>query len=179
MGRYRSIVVSGLPGSGKSTLTIALAEQYRMQRYSVGDMLRAEYTKRHLETELPFKEFWRNQTLSEARKINEQLKPLFEKNRMIGDSRYVSYLDRNACMLVFVYADLDKRAHWPLLSAEHHGMTDDYAARTLWEREQDEYKKGELLFGCDYRDRKLYDISLNSGTLSVSEELNAIKGIFG
>lgn len=53
--------------------------------------------------------------------------------------------------------------------------------RTLFEREHDEVRIGkELLgFGYDYRDHSRYHLVLDSGKLSVDEEVEAVQKVMG
>ncbi|MDE1870688.1 MAG: AAA family ATPase [Candidatus Micrarchaeota archaeon] len=178
MHNYKSIVISGLPASGKSTLVRALAKDYNMPTYSAGDTLKAMYARMHPEKEITFEEFWRKMSLEENRKFDEGLKAMFEDNSLVGDSRYTSYLDRTKCMLVFVSADMKTRSLRALLRSEYEGMTVESVSKVLRMREEDELKTGIGLFGIDYRDPGQYHITMNSGMLSIRQEVDTIKAAF-
>jgi cytidylate kinase len=174
MRMYRSIVLSGYPASGKSVLAARLSEKYGWPVYSMGNLWREKYREMHPKGEISFEEFWGRTTPEDSREMNEQAKRIFENGGIIGDSIYVSYLDRSICLLVFVAADIGIRADRVCGREGYKGMSVEEIRRLLEKRENDELKIGKGLFGIDYRDMKHYHVVINSGKLTVEQEVDVI-----
>ena len=171
-------MISGPPASGKTTIAEALAKDCNMPKYSAGGELKAMYEKFHPKKDIPFREWWRQMSIEDNRKLDERLKVEFESNRLVADSRYTSYLDKTKCLLVFVNADIETRSLRALLRDEFKDVPREKVAEILKMREEDEVKTGIELFGVDYRDTRQYHIIINSDLLSIKQEVNAIKGAF-
>ena len=80
-------------------------------------------------------------------------------------------------MLVFVTADLNIRAERGLNTDRYKGKTVDEVRQTLITRERDELKMGSYIFGIDYRSPEHYDIVINSGRLTVEQEVSIITNL--
>ncbi|MGI0100669.1 MAG: cytidylate kinase family protein [Candidatus Micrarchaeaceae archaeon] len=176
--RSKSIVISGLPVSGKSTLVTALAKECHMGSYSVGDAIRAEHARLHTGGNMPFEEFYRNRSIEDQKRTNDGLKELFETKPTIGDSRFVSYLDKNTCMLVFLTAEIETRLLRAMRREEYSGKSYNEVLKILLRREEDEVRVGKELYNIDYRSQNHYHIILNSDMLAVEQEVAAIKNAF-
>jgi cytidylate kinase len=176
---YRNIVISGPPASGKSTLVQELAIRRTLRTYSVGDMLRKEYTDKYPNKELSF-ETWRlGLDLEYNRKAALSILPILDKGDMIVDSRFVSFLDKSTNLLVFITAGIETRATRCLDHPRYAGKSFEQIKKELMKREEDEVELGIKLFGKDYRDHDIYHLILNSEILSVQAEFNGISGAFG
>jgi cytidylate kinase len=178
MGRYRSIVISGPPVSGKSTLVKGLALACKLKSHSIGGEVREMWIKTYPNEEVSFEDFIKRRVLRYNKKIAPELKKLFENNNMVADSRFVSYHDRRKCLLVLVTADLKTRAGMAMHRPEYKGKSLKEIERLLIERDRCDFRAGKRGFGIDYRDPNLYHIVLNSGLLSVKEEVAIIKKAF-
>jgi cytidylate kinase len=178
MGKYRSIIISGPPVSGKSTLVKGLAAACRLKSHSVGGDVRRIWVKAYPNEEVSFEDFIKRNVLGYNKKIAPDLKRLFENNNIVADSRFVSYLNKRKCLLVFVTADLKTRARRALQRLEYKGRHMKQIERLLTERDMYDFRAGRRGFGIDYRDPTLYHMVLNSGELSVREEIAIIKRAF-
>jgi cytidylate kinase len=178
MSEYKSIVFSGLPLSGKSTLIEALSKDYDMRTFSVGGMLRGEHQNKYPNNDLSFDQYYRRMTPEASKKLNADLKLLFENVEIIGDSRYVSYLNKEKCLLVFMTADIETRVKRSMERGDYPGKSATQTRFLLELREADEIKNGMHLSGVDYRNRDLYHLTINSASLSIEEELLLVKSLF-
>jgi len=95
MNKYKAIVISGPPAAGKSTIGKRLSKELEIPFHSVGRMLRDKCDELY-QRQASFQEFqafMQRMPIGEHRKIDKELKRMFESFRIVGDSRYVSYLD--------------------------------------------------------------------------------------
>jgi cytidylate kinase len=171
-----ALIISGLPVSGKSTLANMLADDLGLKIYSMGQLWRERWKREHSDGGVSFEEYWRGTSIEDNRRVNMEAKKLFESGTVIVDTRYVAYLNRERCMFVFVTAPLEIRAERAAT------YRDDYRGKSLGEikdilrkREDDEAKMGNVLFGADYRDPKLYHVVLNSEMLTPDEEFMIVQ----
>jgi cytidylate kinase len=179
MHAYKSIVLSGNPGAGKSALAAALSKEYGWPIYSIGGLWREKYKEEHPGNDITFEEFWSRTTKEDNVKVNKQAKVIFEKGGVIGESRYTAILDASVCLLVFVTADMATRAMRTSGREEYRGMSVQEITKILERREQDELDMGHELYGMgyDYRDSKNYHIVIDSERLTVAQEVALVKGL--
>ena len=172
-----SIILSGLPLSGKTTLAKKLGEMYHWHIYAIGQLWRDQWKEQYPKGEVSFEEFWRGVPLKDQQKINVKAREIFKAGNVIGDSRYSIYCKDLPSLLVFVTADLKIRAQRAHLKYPGKSMED--IEHILQGRENDELTVGKQLYGnnFDYRDSAHYHLSLNSGMLSVEEEVAAIEKV--
>jgi cytidylate kinase len=177
--KHDAVILSGLPGSGKSTLANELSESYGWEIYSVGRLWRERYSELHPDGCMPFEEYWRRTTLEDNLEVNRIARGVFERGNVIGDSRYSIYCKDLPALLAFVTADLETRAGRAAAAGKYDGRAADDIKRTLMEREADEVRVGRALFGegYDYRDARHYHVVLNSGMLTVDEEVAVIDSL--
>lgn len=173
---YKSIILSGLPGSGKTTLAKQLSEIYSWPIHSIGQLWRDEWKRHHPDGEVSFADYWRGTTLEDNLNMNKKARKIFERGNVIGDTRYSLYCKDLPALLVLVTADLDVRSERALNTGRYEGKTVKEVKNVLAEREKDELKVGQDLYGVDYdyRDPEHYHLTINSGMLSVDEEVQII-----
>ncbi|MCU0653329.1 MAG: AAA family ATPase [Candidatus Pacebacteria bacterium] len=175
--RYQSIIFSGLPGAGKSTLVAKIAEIYKMPIFSVGELWRAKWRKLHPGGEVSFEEYWRTTSTEENLQVNIDYREDALKRNFIGDSRYAIYMRDLPVLLVFLSAELEVRARRGFGLEKYKGKSVDEIKKILCQREVDEVSFSKRLYNYDYRDSAYYHISLNTGMLSQEEEITIIKGL--
>jgi len=174
---FTSIVISGLPCSGKSTLATRLSTLYNWPMHSIGGLFRNKWKQQHPNSEVPFELYWRNTSREENIRVNQELRELIARGHIIGDSRYSSYCKDLASLLIFVTAPLDVRATRVLHSEKYQGKSKEEIKTILQEREQDELRRGRDLFEIDYRDPIHYHVVMNSGMLTVDQEVDVVNKI--
>jgi len=100
--KYQSIVFSGLPGAGKSTLVEKLKNIYGWPVLAVGDLWRAKWAKLYPNKEIPFEEYWRTTSSEDNKQVNIDFREAVLGKNLIGDSRYTIYLRDLPVLLVFL-----------------------------------------------------------------------------
>lgn len=175
--KYQSIIFSGLPGAGKSTFVKKLNEIYGWPVYSIGEVWRQRWAGLYPNREVSFEDYWHDTSAEEKVQINVGAREVFSRNKIIGDSRYTIYLRDLPIFLVFMSADIEVRATRAFGLDKYGGKSIEEIKQILLRRENDEAQIGKQLFGYDYRDSYYYDLVINSGRLSLGEELAVIKGV--
>lgn len=177
--KYQSIVFSGLPGAGKSTLVEKLSEIYRRPVHSVGQMWRAHYEKLHPEHDITLEEYSRIATSEDRFRVNQEAAEIFSGGTAIGDSRYAIYLCGKPVFLVFLTADVETRAARALGSEKYKCKSLEDIQKILEDREAIDVEVGREMYDYDYRDPKFYNLVINTGTLTVEEEVAIIGSAIG
>ena len=175
--KYQSIVFSGLPGAGKSTLVKKLSDIYGWPVLAVGDLWRAKWQKLYPEREVSFEEYWRTTSSEDNKQVNVDFRETILKQNLIGDSRYSIYLHDLPVLLVFLNAHLDIRARRGVGLAKYNCHSEDEIKKILYDREVDELAAGKRLYAYDYRDNRNYHLTLNTGMLSQDEEIAIIQSV--
>ena len=175
--KYQSIVFSGLPGAGKSTLVAKLKEIYGWPILSVGDLWREKWAKLYPNKEISFEEYWRTTSSEDNRQINIDFREKITKDHLLGDSRYTIYLRDLPVLLVFLTADLETRAQRGVGLAKYNGNGQEQIKDILYRRQADEVAASKRLFGYDYRDSANYHLVLNTAMMSQEEEIAAINSL--
>ncbi len=177
MSAYKSIILSGLAGAGKSTLAHRLTEVYGWPLYSIGDTWRAMWKEKYPDASISFETYIEGLTREDDSQMNVRMRENFSKENIIGDARYaVGYKDLPA-LFVFVTASLDVRAQRALNTTKYSGKSIQEVKGILLEREEHEVKVCKDLFGADYRDSSHYHIAVNSGIMSLEDEVKVITSL--
>lgn len=174
---YQSIVFSGLPGAGKSTLVEKLKKIYGWPALAVGDLWRAKWAKLYPDKSVSFEEYWRTTSSDDNKQVNIDFREAVLKNNLIGDSRYTVYLRDLPVLLVFLNADLDTRARRGVGLEKYNGHSGEEIKKILYQREADEVAASKRLFDYDYRDSRNYHLTLNTGMLAQDEEIAIIRSV--
>lgn len=171
---YKSIIISGPPVSGKSTLAERLSKIYGWPVYSIGQLWRDEWKKLYPNKEVSFEDYWKKVTLKNNLLMDKKSKKIIEKGNVIKNIRYCAHYKELPVLLVLVSADIGIRAIRGLDIDRYKGKSIEEVRRILIERENSEVKVGKEMHGYDYRDPKHYNIILDSGKLTVEEEIVVI-----
>ena len=173
---YNTIILSGLPGSGKTSLAELLSTHYSWPVHSIGQLFREEWKRRHPHGDVSFEAYWRDVSFDTQRDMNIQARSRAIQGNVILDTRYaICYSDLPA-LRVFITADIDTRTLRALNSEKYEGDLFQHVRTILIEQEQDEVKIGRVLFGIeyDYRNPRHYHLVLDSGTMPLDEEVARI-----
>lgn len=177
---YKSIILSGYPGAGKSALAAALSKEYGWPVYSIGGLWRDKYKTykdAHPEYAATFEEFWSKTTIPDNLAVNEDAKLISEKENVIFDSRYTKSFNGEFCLFVFVTADIDIRVKRVHHREEYKALSVQELVEVLKRREKDEVAMGQKLYGAnyDYRDPQNYAIVIDSRKMTVAQEVEKIR----
>lgn len=173
------MLLSGLPASGKSTLSRKLSEHYGWPVYSIGQMWRDEWKRIYPGGEPTFEQFWRDITTEQNLEMNIRARERFREGRIILDTRYPVFYENIGGLFIFLTAGLDVRAS--RVMGRYGEKTKEDVMQELARREEDEVRTGGFLFGkgYDYRDPLNYHITLNSGLLTPDEKFRIVTDLAG
>ncbi len=192
--KYDNIAISGIPASGKSLLVNGLLERLvGWEFHSIGDLVKAQHRKVYpdIKTEVPLSIWWSNLSEEEQIKFNEDLFEKVKRGKIIADTRYAAickdgnilyrktgkekYKDiKLNSLLVFVEAPLDVRAGRVLDRSDYLEKSLSDIKEELVRRESKEHKLGLEIFGIDYKDKKDYDIIIDSRAMTPEEEISSV-----
>lgn len=182
---YNALGVSGDPCSGKTSLIGRLTKELGWPVISIGGLFRQRFEKWKSENlswrkSADFDEWWAN-TVSDAdiRQVNRVAAGRLAEANVILDSRYVAENAKNlpSVARIFLTAPLEVRGVRALAAGRYQGIPlrgANGVMDRLNQRGTSEYEKGQALFGIDYRDTRDYHLSLNTGLLTLDQELSQV-----
>lgn len=180
--KYKGILFSGLPGSGKTTTSRQLAEKLGWPVFYVGGLLRERWAQKYPNAELSFEEYLRSISPEEERETDDHAHEVLSKGGIIGDMWHGIIGEGLPILRVFITAPLEIRAERGMKTdkKEIAGKTLEEIKFLLNKRENRQLDLAKKLYGqdYDYRDPAGYHITLNSGLLTVEEKINTVLHFF-
>jgi len=177
-------VFSGGPGGGKSSLANRIAALFNVPVVSAGTILREKHKVLYPDGAVSFEDWYGTQNGKSVKTLNDEIKTIFESGKVVGESRFVGHFDAPKCLFVYVDAAIAIKAE--RLSkdknrSDYYGKSVEEVSQILKRRTLDETKVAEelaQLYGIgstyDYKDPKHYHLYLNSGILSLEEEVEKV-----
>ncbi len=174
--RYKSVILSGLPKSGKSTLADLIAAECGWERHSVGGLWRARWKREYPNGVPTFEEYWRTASKADNIQVNLDAAEIAKKGNVVIDTRYPVGYD-NASLKIHLTATLDVRAERS--KSSYPGLSHEEIKRVLMQREDDEVRVGRDLFGIDYREPKHYFVTFSTDNLKPEEIMEYLRHPLG
>jgi cytidylate kinase len=152
------ITISGLPGSGTSTLAKNLAKKFNLTVVSAGDTFR-KLAKQH---NMSLEEFGclaaENPDID--RKLDEEQQRIAQnRDNIILEGRLTGHLTTNADLKIWLKAPLEIRAE---RIAHREGKTTNQAMEEIQTREACEAQRYKKYYNIDINDLSIYDIILDT-----------------
>ena len=149
------ITITGLPGSGKTTIAKELAKHLHMKCYALGDLFR-KIAKHKRASVLDLTK------RGELMKYMDDLtiKIAKEHKNAIIDSRMGAYLIKNADFKIYLHAPLKTRIS---RMAKRDKKSYNVILKETLSRERQELNHYKARYGTTYQNKKLYNIILNTG----------------
>lgn len=159
------ITITGLPGSGKTSVGKVLAKKLHMKFFSIGNMVR-EYAKENKISLMEMEKQIKNNK-SMNKKIDDKQKKLLKKYKnFIIDSRIGAAIFKKADFRIYLHASLKKRAE-RIAKREKKSLKQALHETTI--RERDELQQYRKHYGIDYRDKKYYNLIINTENLDENQ----------
>ncbi len=160
------ITITGLPGSGKTSVSKELAKHLHIKHYSIGDIFRKFARKKHEDVIKLMKE---NPKLVDL--LDKKQKVIAKKKNAIIDSRLGAYLIKNADYKIYLSCSLKERVK-RIMKREKLDYKE--TVKKILSRERLELEHYKKHYHVDYRNKKLYNIIINTGGLSIEETVKKI-----
>lgn len=177
------LIISGTPGSGKSTIARMLSSYFNIPRFCGGDMRReiAREMKMTLGqfNRLAEKEDWTD------KKIDKKLIEVVKKNRnFIIESRTLPYLIKNnkdirdikKIKSIFIDADIEVRAEriFNLKRKEETFKNIKETVKGIKKREKSDSMRYEKIYGINLNDKSVYDVVIDTTHKNAEESFKEI-----
>ena len=165
------ITISGLIGSGKTTVAKALAEKLMLRHVQAGMVFR-EMAK---ERGMSLQEFSKlaEKDKSFDRLVDERQKELAKQGNVVIDGRLSGWLI-DADLKIWLKASLDERAK---RVAKRENKDYETALKETRERERSELKRYKEIYGIDLNDLSPYDFVINTELWSAEVIVETIKNL--
>lgn len=163
------ITVSGIPGSGKSTVAKFLAQHFKLKHYSTGDFMRGLAEKRKISLlELSRKA---EKDFSIDKEIDDMTRSLRGKDNFVMDSRLAFHFLPDS-IKIFLTASLKKAAGRIFREdrgIEKENLSLDKTLQNIRRRIKSEGLRYSKYYGIRIYDKKNYDIVIDTSDLSIGE----------
>ena len=169
------ITISGLPGSGKTTVGKLLAERIGLKFYSIGDLRGKMAMERGLTidqlNEIGMKEDWTD------KKVDEYQKELGEREDNFLIDSWLGFHFIPHSIKIFLYVDLEVGAERIFRSQredEEKKKTAEEIHEMIKKRVKQTDKRYKKYYGIDFLDRSHYDIIIDTTDLTINQVIEEI-----
>jgi cytidylate kinase len=168
------IAVSGMPGSGSTTIAKGIAKRMNLDYYSPGEDFKS-YSKIKRETEAAL-DVWmtlgKNKEFHQKNFDDEQVRRAKKGGIVICGKLSIHMLDGIADLKIWIDCDLAVRAK---RTSERDGMPYEKALEEIKRREAEEREGWKRIYGFDYFEQKeLADFVLENSCISESQALDKV-----
>jgi cytidylate kinase len=171
------ITISGMIGSGKSTVADEIAKKLGYKRYSSGDFMRKMAEEKKMTLAELSKEAETNPKID--KEIDRRQIELGKKEKdFVIDGRLSWHFIPNS---VKVYLDVsnEEAARRIYNDKKETRKTEKFSSleeltKEIQKRKESEIKRYKKYYGINYHDRKNYDIYLDTTNMTLKEEINSL-----
>jgi cytidylate kinase len=174
MPMIKSIIVTGSPYSGKTTLAKLLAEHLKWKFFSITDQWKAEWKKKFPKGDTGFDNFMLQTTEEDHRRMDREAHNIIMKGNVVADLIY-GFLYRNpSVLIVYTKCDIDERVKRALAKNDYPGKDFAQVKEILEQVERDYVDRCQALYQQDYREPSNYDLEFDTTNAAPDEALSRI-----
>lgn len=170
------ITVSGVPGSGKSTVADIVAKKLRMRRYSVGGLMREMAAKRGITILELSRLAEKDKTMDDE--LDSRQRQLGMQDKIVVDSRLGFHFIPHS-FKVFLHVAPGEAAR-RIFSAQRRSESENVTlAKTIANirrRKESERMRYKKLYGIDPYKKSVYDLYIDTTMMSPEEVAGMILG---
>jgi predicted cytidylate kinase len=150
------ITISGLPGSGKTTVARLVAHALGLEHVYAGEIFRRQAAERHI----PLAEYVRMAETDESidRELDAHMLRRAREGRAVLEGRLTAYLAEHAALPALkVFLDASEGVRAERIAVREGGATAERLGE-IQEREASDRRRYRAIYGVDYHDRARYDL---------------------
>ncbi|MBI2134455.1 cytidylate kinase family protein [Candidatus Woesearchaeota archaeon] len=168
------ITISGKAGSGKSTVAKELAKRLHLKHYSIGDLMRQMAKERNISLLELGKIAEKDKSIDNE--LDDRQMKLRTEDDFVIDGRLTAYFIPNADVKIFLECEDRVRAERILKDErkDEKNRNIHEVISKIREREASERKRYRQYYGIDYYDEEMYNIVIDTTSLSVKEVADRI-----
>ena len=166
------ITISGLPGSGKTTVARLVARELALEHVYAGDIFRRQAEQHGLSLGDYLRRAETDPSID--RGLDEQMKTRAAEGNAVLEGRLAAFmadLAKTAALKVFLDASEDVRAE--RITGREGGVTSE-RLREIQAREASDRRRYRDIYGFDYHDRDRYDLVIETDGHTPEELARAI-----
>ncbi|MCX6665171.1 MAG: AAA family ATPase [Euryarchaeota archaeon] len=167
-----TITISGLPGSGKTTVAKLLEEKLKIKYVYSGDLFRTMAKQHHMSLE-EFGKFCENNQEIDKELDTNQLK-IIRKGNVIVEGRlagWLAYQNKVPALKILIAADQDTRVR-RIMKREEGNIAQ--RKQEMLTREKSEAKRYKTYYKIDITDTSIYDLVIDSAQKTPAEIVDII-----
>ncbi|TXT53715.1 MAG: Cytidylate kinase [Candidatus Thorarchaeota archaeon] len=167
----RVITLSGLHGTGKSSVADGIAEIFGLRRVSAGQIFRQMAEERNMSLE-EFSQFAEGNEAID-RLLDDTLRSESQKGNAILDGQLAAWMaGENADLHIFLTAPLKVRVQ---RIADRDNTDYNFALQETRAREQSEQERYMQYYNIDVTDLSIYDLIINTEKYTLEEVISLVQ----
>ena len=161
------ITISGLPGSGKTTVARLVAEALELEHVYAGDIFRRQAEAEGLSLEEYARRAETDQSID--RRLDEQMRARARRGNAVLEGRLAAFMAEAAgAHALRVFLDAPERVRAARIAGREGGDQGE-RLRQIQAREASDARRYREIYGVDYHDPSRYDVVLHTGDRSPEE----------
>jgi len=165
------ITISGLPGSGTTTVAKLLSTELSMELISAGEMFRQIANEKKLQLE-QFSKLAENNDDFDRQIDEKQGEEAMKRGNVTVEGRLSGFFVPDADLKIWLKAPVEVRAR---RIAAREGIAYEEALSSMKNREQSENTRYERYYGINLDDLSIYDLVIDSSMWSERDIVEMIK----
>ncbi|HLK10437.1 MAG TPA: cytidylate kinase family protein [Candidatus Binatia bacterium] len=154
------ITISGLPGSGKTTVARLVARALGLEHVYAGDIFRRQAEAHGLSLEEYLRRAETDPSIDQA--LDEQMRRRAAGGDAVLEGRLSGFMaDQAGVPALKIFLDAPERVRAERIAAREGGATEE-RLREIQAREASDRRRYRELYGVDYHDAALYDVVMRT-----------------